>query len=214
VALFGEFGIGNRVLIGQVDSDGKLGSELEGTRVLFNGIPAPLLYVTDKQIGAVVPYEVAGEHFVQVQLESDGSRWFPVKVPVVMAKPAVFSLEMTGQGPGAVLNQDGSVNSPGNPAGRGSVISIYATGAGQTSSPGESGRIAVQSGGEPLLPVRVFIGGAEAEVTYAGAAPGLIAGALQVNARVPWEAPVGTAVPLILVVGELSSQAEITISIR
>ena len=214
VILFGEFGVGSRVLMGQVDNDGMLGSELEGIRVLFNGIPAPLLYVSDTQIGAVVPYEVTEEQFVQVQLERDGSRWFPVRVPLLIAKPAVFSQTMTGQGPGVVVNQDGSINSPSNPAGKGSTISIYATGSGQTSPPGETGRIAVQTGGEPLLPVRVFMGGVEAEVTYAGGTPGAVAGVLKIDARVPWDAPVGTAIPVRVVVGELSSQEEITITIR
>jgi uncharacterized protein (TIGR03437 family) len=40
--------------------------------------------------------------------------------------PAIF----TSGSQGAILNQDGSVNTPSNPAKLGSVVSIYATGAG------------------------------------------------------------------------------------
>ena len=64
------------------------------------------------------------------------------------------------------------------------------------------------------LPVSVRIGGAAATVTYAGAAPGLVAGAVQVNVRVPQQVSVGSAVPVVLRVGEAESQAQVTVAVK
>ncbi len=49
---------------------------------------------------------------------------------------------------------------------------------------------------------------------YAGAAPGLIAGILQVNVRIPAGAPVGPAVEVGLEVGDVRSPAGVTLVIR
>jgi hypothetical protein len=92
-------------------------------------------------------------------------------LPVVPSAPGVFG----------VLNQDYSLNSTARPAARGSVLQIFATGGG-------------------ALPASVRIDGLEAEVLYAGPAPGLPAGAWQVNARTPAGARAGP-VPLVLAAG-------------
>ena len=39
----------------------------------------------------------------------------------------IFTMDQSGTGQGAILNQDGTVNGPGNPAAKGSVVSIFAT---------------------------------------------------------------------------------------
>ena len=69
-------------------------------------------------------------------------------------------------------------------------------------------------GGTDALPVAVRIGGRVAEVLYAGPAPGLVVGAMQVNARVPGDATVGPAIPVAISVGAWTSQAEITLAVR
>src|SRR5262249_52320506 len=43
-----------------IGSDGRVNRALYAIRVLFNGIPAPLTYLSPSQINAVVPYEIAG----------------------------------------------------------------------------------------------------------------------------------------------------------
>ena len=65
------------------------------------------------------------------------------------------------------------------------VVMIYGTGESRTSPPGIDGMITYETLRKPVLPVSVIIGGQRAEVLYAGSAPGLVAGVLQVNARVP-----------------------------
>jgi CheY-like chemotaxis protein len=66
----------------------------------------------------------------------------------------------------------------------------------------------------PVLPVRVTVGGRPAEILYAGAAPHAVAGLLQVNFRVPADAPTGGAIPLVLTVGDSSSPDGVTMAVR
>ena len=54
--------------------DGRLATTLAETRILFNGAPAPLLYVSDRQGSTIVPYAVAGRPSVEVQVEHRGVR--------------------------------------------------------------------------------------------------------------------------------------------
>lgn len=60
----------------------------------------------------------------------------------------------------------------------------------------------------------VLLGDSAAEVLYAGAAPGLITGIVQINARVPEGTPTGKAVPLLLKVGDTLSPSGVTINIK
>jgi uncharacterized protein (TIGR03437 family) len=135
-------------------------------------------------------------------------------VPVASTAPGIFTIGSTGVGPGAVLNQDSSVNGTSNPAARGSVIQIFATGEGQTSPAGQTGAVTGSGGGAPVSHVTVTIGGIDAVVQFAGAAPQAVAGLFQVNAVVPQGVPSGSAVPLILSVGGAPSQAGVTIAVQ
>jgi uncharacterized protein (TIGR03437 family) len=91
---------------------------------------------------------------------------------------------------------------------------MLATGAGQTTPPGIDGQMYVGAAlPKPVLPVRVQVGGIDAEVSYAGAASGYVAGELQVNFRIPANAPTGD-VPVRLIVGDAISQPGLTVSIR
>jgi uncharacterized protein (TIGR03437 family) len=112
-----------------------------------------------------------------------------------------------------VINEDGTLNRPDHPAARGSVVIFWATGEGLTTPAGVDGRVAVPPLAKPQLPVSVRIGGKVAEVQYAGNAPGFVAGAMQVNVRVPEDAPTGN-VSLYFVVGETVSQTGVTISVE
>jgi uncharacterized protein (TIGR03437 family) len=44
----------------QLDADGRVPIELDGTTITVGGIPAPLLYVQERQINFVVPQRVNG----------------------------------------------------------------------------------------------------------------------------------------------------------
>jgi uncharacterized protein (TIGR03437 family) len=135
-----------------------------------------------------------------------------VDVQVADTMPVIFTMNSSGTGPGAILNQDYSLNSASNPSPRGSVVIIYATGEGQTDPPGVDGLITSGTLRKPELAVFVTIGGQPADVLYAGSAPGLITGVLQVNVRVP--VVVSGTVPIVLTIGKASSQLGVTIAVQ
>ena len=58
-----------------------------------------------------------------------------------------------------MLNEDGTLNGPANPAAKGSVVVFYATGGGQTDPPGVDGEITRDVLSRPRLPVGVWIQG-------------------------------------------------------
>jgi uncharacterized protein (TIGR03437 family) len=187
---------------------------LGGTSVLFDATPAPLLYAGGDQINAIVPYAVNGRASTQLQITREGRTVASMALQVVAAAPAIFTLNGSGVGPGAILNQDSTVNSGANPADRGSLVVIFATGAGQTVPDGSDGRVTENPIPRPILPVSVQIGGLDAEVLFAGLAPGLVSGVLQVNCRVPANVVAAQAVPVILKVGTATSQQGVTLAVR
>jgi uncharacterized protein (TIGR03437 family) len=194
---------------------GLVANKLAGARVLFDGVAAPLLYAGGDQINAVVPYGVAGRASTQVQAEYLGARSKALTVPIAAASFGIFTMDASGAGQGAILNQDASVNSAANPATPGSIVVIYATGEGQVSPRPVDGSITGSGAlAKPLGKVTVWIAGAQAEVLYAGAAPGQVAGVLQVNARIPGGIASGPGVPVMLAVGEFKSQAGVTLAVQ
>jgi len=214
VAIFG-VAMGPGSLAGaQISSPHFVDNSLEGARVYFDGIAAPLVYTTAKQVSAIVPYEVAGKTATQMRVEYLGAFSDPVSVPVTAAVPGIFTGDFSGTGQGAILNQDGTLNSAANPAERNSVVSIYATGEGQTTPAGLDGKIASDAPPKPALPVTVTIGGIFADVIYAGGGQGLVAGGMQINARVPANATPGNAVPVMVSVGDINSRSGVTIAVR
>lgn len=195
--------------------DGRLSTNDGGTQVLFDGIPAPMLYSTSGQVGAIAPFGLDGKIGTQVQVQNGKQISDPVALPVAATAPSIFSVDLSGTGPAAILNQDGlTVNSAANPAARGSVISIYATGGGQTIPPGVDGLLSFGPAFPQLkLQAQVSIDGQPADVVYAGAAPGSVAGLLQVNARVPAAASSG-AVSIQVQVGDAVSQSGMTMVVK
>jgi uncharacterized protein (TIGR03437 family) len=184
------------------------------TRVLFDGVAAPMIYTSEGQLSAVVPYALASNQSTRMMVEYLGVLSNTLTLPVAPASPAIFSLASSGTGPGAILNQDFSLNTAQAPAARGSIIQMFATGEGQTRPAGVDGRLAVAPLPAPVLPVTVTIGGRAATVVYSGGAPGLVAGVVQINARVPDEVTPGASVPVMIRVGEIASPDGITVAVR
>lgn len=219
-SLFGENLGPESVLSGRIGSDGQIATELAGVRVLFDAVPAPLLFVSRGQIGAVIPYSVGpgadlnDRPLATVERDGEVATRF---VSLVPALPALFTLDASGGGQAAALNQDGTVNGADNPARPGDVVVLYATGEGETDPPGVDGKIAADILPQPLLPVEVTIGNQAADVLYAGGAPGLVAGVMQVNARLAEELDPGQQ-RVVLRVGRAASDSsassrEVTVSV-
>ncbi len=213
VTIFGTT-IGPPSIVGlSLNAQGLVDTTVGETRVLFDGVPAPMIYALAGQTSVIVPYAVAGRTTTQMIVEYQGRRSDPVTLPVAPSAPGLFSANSSGRGPAAILNQDSSVNTGENPADKGSVVVLFGTGEGRTEPDGVDGRLAATVFPKPRLPVSVRIGGAPAEVLYAGAAPGLVAGVFQINARIP-EGVVSGAVPVVVTVGSAASQPELTVAVK
>jgi uncharacterized protein (TIGR03437 family) len=203
----------------QLNSAGTaLTTNLGGAQVFFDGVAAALTYAGGSQINAVVPYEVAGQTSTKMTVAYQGGTSAPLTLNVQDATPAIFSLDFTGQGNGAILNQANSLNGKSGPAARGSVVQIFLTGGGVTNPASTDGWITTTIDGQlPLLvtqPVTVTIGGvASPQINYSGGAPGSVAGLTQINAVVPESVTPGSAVPLVIGIGTWQSQSGITIAV-
>ncbi|MEP6716709.1 MAG: hypothetical protein ABJC09_14150 [Terriglobia bacterium] len=197
-----------------IGADGRIPTQLSGEQVLFDGMPAPLIYTSAGLINLIVPYEVGAREFTALEIQYDGVKIPVGTFPVVPAAPGIFALDATGRGQGAVLNGDNTLNGAANAAARGSVIQIYATGEGLLSPAGMTGEITGANLKRPLLRVKVSIGGVDALVQYAGTVPTAVAGLLQLNVVVPATVAPGPSVPVLLSVGEASSSDSVTIAVR
>ncbi len=215
INVFG-MGIGPATLATAQYVDNRMTTDLEGVRLLFDDVPAPLVYVQAGVLSGIVPYAVDGQQTTDVHVEYNGEVSNTVTVPVGVSAPGIFSLNATGRGQGAVLNYpDYSVNGPGNPIEAGGIVMIYATGEGQTSPPGVDGRLTIDTYPSVSVDqVSVRIGGIEVTPLYAGSAYGLVAGVIQVNVVVPDNVEPGDAVPVILKIRGRTSQPGITIAVQ
>jgi uncharacterized protein (TIGR03437 family) len=216
VTLFGQ-GLGPDSPLGvELDSGGRVSASVGGTRVLFGGIAAPLLYVSANQVNAVVPWSVEGKVSVEIEVERGGQRSAVIELPVVEAAPAFFTSGPWGVGQAAALNQDGTVNSRDNPAGLGSVVVLYATGLGPLDPQADDGEVIPIAPPYAGLrqPVLVRIGSVEAEVEYVGPAPGFVAGLVQINARIPAEIQNAGAVAVSLNAAGIAGMEIASIAVR
>ena len=213
VALFGSQ-LGPSTLVSQTPSGNRYGDTLAGTQVLFNGRAAPLIYTSAGQVAAIVPFEIAGQASVSVQATYNSVPTPAVPMPVAAAWPALWAADATGRGPGAVLNQDSTLNSAANPAPVGSVIQLYGTGGGLTVPPSQDGTVSCQIG-DFAQPVSVTIGGVSAPaIWYSGPAPCEVAGVFQINVTIPAGVESGPAVPVVVWVGGNSSPSTVTVAIQ
>lgn len=192
----------------QLDADGAVGTNLGGTRVLFNGTPAPILYTWATQVAAVVPYAVNGST-AQIIAQYQNQTSAPLTISVDPSAPGLFTLDSSGKGQAAAFNQDGTANHAGNPAAAGSTIVLFATGAGETTPAGVDGLPANPA----ALPVAVTIGGITVQAQSAGGVPGLAPGVIQIRAQIPSGVVAGGQVPVSVQVGDSSSQRGVTIAV-
>ena len=182
--------------------------------VFFDGIRAPLLATSPGQIDLIVPYGISGKLTTQMNVMSGAQLLASLTLPVAASAPGVFTLDPTGIGPAGVLNQDGTPNSASNPALRGSAVTLFATGLGQTSPSGVDGKLAWFPLPMPLLPVSVRVGGVESQALYDSAVLDYIAGLHMVVCRIPTNVVPGPAVPLLLQVGAAGSQPGVTVAVK
>jgi trimeric autotransporter adhesin len=213
VVVLGGTAIGPATLAGlTLDPSGEVSTAIAGVQVLFNGVPAPMVYATATQTAAVAPYELDGASIADIVVTVSGQRSNTLTVPVVPAVPGIFTVDASGAGPGAILNADFSFNGPAHPAAKGETVAIYMTGEGQTTPGGTTGKVTAT----PPVPrqnVTATVDGQPAAVQFAGEAPGLVSGVMQVNVTIP-AGPRSGQLPLVVTVGGVPSQNGVTVSVR
>jgi uncharacterized protein (TIGR03437 family) len=181
-----------------VNSAGLVNRSLAGTRVLFDGLAAPVLYSSDSQVNVVAPWGLASKTATSIQVESGGVQSSAVRANIAPVSPAIF--------PGAVVNTlDNSLN-PAVAVPGGGYLTLYATGGGATATPVIDGQFS-SSAANLVAPVSAQIGDIDAVVMYAGDAPGLVSGAVQINIQVPANAPSGSAIPMVVKIGGVAAPA-------
>jgi uncharacterized protein (TIGR03437 family) len=202
----------------QVGSNGTLATTVAGTQVTFDGTAAPIIFTSGNLVSVMVPYEIANKVSTSMVVMYNGVASDPVNLRVVTSAPGIYTVNQSGSGQGAILNQNGTVNSANNPETSGNVIQIFATGEGVTTPAGATGALVPNRLPlpRPSLPVAVTIGGRDvpdSDILYVGEAPGLVSGVIQINARIP--AGVGPGpVPVVIRIGGLPSQSNVTVSVR
>lgn len=192
VSLYG-LNLGGPTPVGtRLDAQGRVATSLDGVEVWFDGVAAPLLYVSRNQINAVAPVALRGRPQVRIEVVRNGRRSDAYTAPVRDAEPGFFTLSGNGRALAVVQNADGALNGESAPAASSSVVTLWATGLDGFTVALRDGE--VPAAANPLrTPPRVLLGGRPAEILYAGAAPGFVAGVLQVNLRIPAGLPAGRA---------------------
>ena len=194
LTLLGAFGI-------DVNSSAAVGATV-------NRLPATVLYALGNQVNVVVPVGMDAINPAELELHAADRQLAKITLPTAIASPAVFTQGGTGVGAGAILNQDNTPNSPANPAAAGSIVMVYGTSFGPV-IPSSAGSLPGLG-----LPVTARVSGILAEVLYAGPAPGLAEGVIQMNIRIPASVPSGSTVALSLSGGNLAIPDGVTLSVR
>jgi uncharacterized protein (TIGR03437 family) len=196
-----------------LDASGLVSTSLAGTRVLFDGVPSPVVYATDTQVNALVPFGLQSAS-TDIQVQFQGQASDAVTTAVAPSAPGIFAADGSGSGQGRIFNPDGTANTESSPVAPGAVVVLYATGAGQFSPPGHDGAVVTgDSLPVPLLPVTATVAGLPAQVLYAGGSAGTVNGIIQVNLRIPDSAPGGSA-DVVLQIGDQTSQSGLTVSVQ
>ncbi|MGA2711818.1 MAG: hypothetical protein ABSG41_01835 [Bryobacteraceae bacterium] len=176
-----------------------LPTTLADTQVLVNGAPSALFYVSPGQINVPLSLSLptSGTVDLQVIRQSTGQVYGGAELPLAAASPGLFTVNSTGSGPVAALNQDSTQNSSSNPIPRGQTIQIYATGQGPVSNPPPDGTPSTGQVPTAATP-QVIIGTTfvpSSSIQYSGLAPNLV-GLWQINVQIPMTATTGNAVPI------------------
>jgi len=178
---------------------------LGGVEVRVNGIAAPLSYVGGQQINFLVP-KATPVGRVSLEIRVGGNPVYQGNLQVFPVSPALVSIDPGSPAkPGAILNQDGSLNSSQRPARRGEVIQIFGIGAAFAELPEVDGAPAPD---DRLIPTTyaptVYISVAEAPVLFSGLAPRLV-NVWQINVQVPDLPYIRGLTPVAVRIGGLMS---------
>jgi uncharacterized protein (TIGR03437 family) len=209
-----------------VGPGGTVSGTLAGVQVLFDTIPGTPTYVSASQINVIVPYEIAGRSTTTVTVLYQSQQSAGISQLVAGQAPGIYTFSATGAGQASVLNQNGTLNGPSTgltiggqfvsttPAALGSVIAVYMTGGGQTNPASTTGTV-TPTATLYKIPgtVTATINGVNAPVQFAGAAPALVTGVIQVNLLVP-AGVTGPGLPLAITINGSTTLAGPTVAVQ
>lgn len=176
-----------------------------GAQVTVAGSPTIVFYSSATQINFLIPANVAGSANASVVVNCAGLSSTPTGLLVASAAPALFTVSQNGSGLADSINQDGSVDAA---VARGTAVELYGTGFGLYAPISADGLTRMAQ------TVTATIGGQQAEVLFAGQAPGYTSGLQQIDLLVPADAPQGTSVPLVLTIGGVTTQSGLTLAVQ
>ena len=190
-------------------------TELGGFSLQFTGAPlSPLFYANSTQVNLQIPWELAGHAQATFTPTVNGQAAQPLAVNLVTYAPGIFSVNSSGTGQGAILDQNYHLVDSTHPAVPGvTVLQIFCTGLGPVTNQPATG--AASPANPPATTTAiptVTIGAAVSHVEFSGLAPGFV-GLYQVNALVPSAAPAGNAVSVSLSIGGATSNT-VTIAVQ
>jgi uncharacterized protein (TIGR03437 family) len=190
---------------------------LAGSTILLAGQGAPLLYASNGQVNAQVPYGIAVNAAQQLVISVGSTISTPQAVTLAAAAPGVFTKDGSGSGQGIIegvdANQVQTLADSDHPVVAGEAIIIYCTGLGEVNPAVPTGSAAPLAPlSTTVSPVSVTIGGVPATVLFQGLTPGF-AGLYQVNAQVPSGVTPGSQVPVVITSAGQPSQP-VTIAVR
>ena len=167
-------------------------------QVLFDEQAAPVLYAQSRQINAQAPVELAGKTETTISVIYNNNKLGAITTKVdTWGAPGLFRLHPGFSLDTAILNQDGTMNSPSNPAPIGSTIAMWGTGFGMITPACSTGGLNPFAAVRLLPPLIVWFSEANPDPAagpglpvYSGSAPGLLCGIVQINRVIPdWVKP-------------------------
>jgi uncharacterized protein (TIGR03437 family) len=212
VSIFGT-GLGPANALAGTVVNGAFTTSLGGTRVLFDGVAAPLLMVSGNQVNAIVPSAVRFRAQTVMQVEVNGNLLPAQTMDIAFSSPAIFTLNGTGTGTAAALNQDGTINSPANPAARGSFVTLFANSAGAWQTVMGDGLVLNDAHPLPQVFANPMLGALSAGAVYVGNSPGSVTALWQLNVLVPLGLSPSTALQ-VRIVGPNALTQRVTIAVR
>ena len=190
--------------------------DLGGSSLIVAGRQAPLLYSSDGQVNAIIPYGIQVNAAQQMVISRGSSLSVARGLTMAAASPGIFSTGGSGKGQGHIYVAHAGAQTladAAHPAQAGDIIVIYCTGLGEVSpavvagTPAPSDHLTYT-----VNRVSVTIGGVAAEVQFAGLPAGF-AGLYQVNAKVPQGITPGAAVVVSMAeAGQVS--APVTMAVK
>jgi uncharacterized protein (TIGR03118 family) len=192
-------------LTSTIPTAGILPTVANGASFAFNGTLAPIVYAGSAATSIQVPYEISGSTTATVTMTVGTQIAKPFTIQVAPTAPAIFTTDFTGMNGAVALNADGTVNSASNPAARGSMITLFATGEGLTTPMDSDGVVETSTSVRvPVAVVSVTFSGTAGIVGTDASTPRDVSGVLMLNVTVPAGIAAGTST-VILTAGGVSS---------